>query len=327
MKPLKTLSAILLLMIGITGCEKELILTDSSMADQTGTLKGAKIKMVEKFKATGSVELKWKGADKGADKGKKPEDLLVFFHLNAHQDYDFKDPKGELVYTVLEIDSTLHREIKASVYDVFIDPDLHKGWILATVVSDSKGCNGNDQGGHDSGCSSGDDHDSGGGCTHDDTGGDDGTTHEDGGCSHDDTSGDDGTIHEDGGCSGEDTGTDDSSSHDEGCTHDDTGGDDGTTHDDGGCSGEDTGVDHEGGMGGAPGGDDKGNPMSGKNCRIGQIIALKVHDGGTPGVNGDGITWKWFSPEGLFVPTIENIALWPHLCKKEIIGGNIVVHD
>jgi len=66
--------------------------------------------------------------------------------------------------------------------------------------------------------------------------------------------------------------------------------------------------------------------MSGKNCRLGQIIALKVHDVGTPGRNGDGITWKWFSPEAMNVMSTDNIESWPHLCKKTIIGGNIVVH-
>ena len=53
---------------------------------------------------------------------------------------------------------------------------------------------------------------------------------------------------------------------------------------------------------------------------------MKMHDGGTPGTNGDGITWKWFDPEADWVPTIENVEEWPHLCKKTIIGGNLVVH-
>ena len=318
--------------VAISGCNKEDILPDSLLADQFSGLKGAKIKNVMPPKATGSVELIWKGADKGGDKGKKPDDLLVFFDLNAHQGDEENNPKGEMVYTVLEIDSSLHREIKAEVFDVFIDTDLNKGWILATVVSDSKGCEGNGGGGHDDGCSSGS-HDDGG-CSHDD-GGDDGT-HDDGGCSHDtgtDGGTDDGT-HDDGGCShdtGTDTGTTDDGSHDAGCSHD-TGTDGGTddgTHDDGGCSGSDSGTDDHGGSGGSgtPGGGDKGNPMSGKNCRLGQIIAVKCHDGGTPGVNGDGITWKWFSPEGLFVPSMDNMAAWPHLCKKTIIGGNLVIHD
>ena len=60
---------------------------------------------------------------------------------------------------------------------------------------------------------------------------------------------------------------------------------------------------------------------------LGQIIVLKVHDQGTPGINGDGITWKWFIPEIMLVPSIEYVDGWKNLCKKTIIGGNIVVHD
>ena len=79
---------------------------------------------------------------------------------------------------------------------------------------------------------------------------------------------------------------------------------------------------------GGPGGSDseKGNPLSGKNCRLGQIIAVKLHDGGTPGTNGDGITWKWFNPESPGTPAIDNCDEWPHLCKKTILAGNLVIH-
>ena len=318
MKALIILSAFLLMIMGINACEKDHVLPDALESLENGILKGAEsIQATAKSKysprATGFVELIWKGASKGSNKGNKPEDLQIFFDLDAHEGTDFKSPKGEIIYTVLNSDASLHREIKAKVYDVLIDPVLRKGWILATVVSDSKGCNGDGPGGHDSGCSSGGHDDSEGGCSHDDTGGDD--THDEGGCSHDDTGGDD--THDEGGCSHDDTGGDDT--HDEGCSHDDEGGDDGS-----GCSGED---DHEGGMGGSPGGDDKGNPMSGKNCRLGQVIALKVHDVGTPGTQGDGITWKWFHPEAYKLPSIEPFAKWHNLCKKTIIGGNIVVHS
>ena len=304
MKPVRTLSAIILLILGTTACEKEQIMPDTLMADQSSILKGAASKKnISGHKATGSVELMWKGATKGSDKGNKPDDLQVFFEFNAHEGNSAKAAKGELVFRVLEADASMHREIKARVSDVFINMQDKKAWILATVYSDSKGCSGDDHGGHDSNCSSGGHDDSEGGCSHDDTDGDDGT-HDEGGCSHDDTGGDDG-------------------SHDEGgCSNDDTGGDD-VTHDEG-CSGED---DHGGGNGGSPGGTDKGNPMSGKNCRLGQIMVLKLHDVGTPGINGDGITWKWFSPEALNLPSIDKISEWKHLCKKTIIGGNIVVHD
>ena len=69
-----------------------------------------------------------------------------------------------------------------------------------------------------------------------------------------------------------------------------------------------------------------GNEVKGKNCRIGQVIAVKCHDSATPATDGDGITWKWFSLTGSFVPDIDNRGEWPHLCKKTVLEGNIKVH-
>lgn len=116
--------------------------------------------------------------------------------------------------------------------------------------------------------------------------------------------------------------------HDGGCSHDDTleegggcGEDDSSTEHGDGCS--DLGEEHDGSEGGMG----PGNALSGKNCRIGQLIAIKVHDNGTPGINGDGLTWKWFSSDGQFASGVGNTEEWPHLCKKTIVGGNIVVHD
>jgi len=129
---------------------------------------------------------------------------------------------------------------------------------------------------------------------------------------------------EGGGCSGDENGD-----HTEGCSGHDSG------HDSG-CSGDD-GESHEGGCGGSGGqggqggqGGNGGNGANGQNCRIGQILAVKVHDVGTPGTNGDGITWKWFDPDDERVANqnLENIGVsnWPHLCKKIILAGNLVVH-
>jgi len=53
-----------------------------------------------------------------------------------------------------------------NVTSVLIDETQNKGWFVGAVVSDTKGCGGNGQGGHDSGCS-----DSEGGCSGDDSGG------------------------------------------------------------------------------------------------------------------------------------------------------------
>ena len=138
-------------------------------------------------------------------------------------------------------------------------------------------------------------HDSGcgddteGGCS---DGHDDG---HDGGCSGD---------HEEGGCT------------DGGGSHDDGGCPDGS-HDDGGCpeGSHDTG----GGSGGPSG-------ATGRTCRVGQMIVVKAHDGGSPGAPFDGITWKWFLADDPDLPSITDLGGWPHLCRKTITGGNLAIH-
>lgn len=312
MKKIKVLS-ILVLTILFMSCEDHLMLHEQDLYEP-GNLKAQRYSVL---KATGSVEIQWKGAGKGSDAGNKPETLLPFFELNAHMDDGIQGAKGEMVYQVLTEDSLLHRLIKADVLDVYVDPLQDKAWIVGKVIFDSKGCAGNGSDGHATGCGADDGTHDDGGCSHDDgtdAGGgcsDDDGTHDDGGCSHDD-----GTD-VGGGCTHDD-GTSVDGTHDEGCSHDDD-----EHSDEGGCGGSENG-----GSGGTvlPGSDGKGNPLSGKNCRVGQIIAVKLHDGGTPGTNGDGITWKWFSPDGAFVPSIENMQNWPHLCKKTIVEGNLVIH-
>jgi hypothetical protein len=230
--------------------------------------------------ATGSVEFLWKGGDKGSDMGNKPENLLAFFRFNANAGSTDKAPKGEIVYLVTYPDLTLHREIRAVITDFHIDAaDNTKAAFIGVVISDTKGCQGDGNGGHDSGCEG-----DSGGCG-DETGG------HDGGCSGGGTEG--------GGCS------------------------DGGSGEEGGCSDGDSGEEGNGSGPGSPGGD-MGNPLSGKNCRLGQIIVGKVHDKGTPGIY-DGLSWKWFSPDA--APSIENPSSCTGLCKKTIAGGNIVVHN
>ena len=301
-------------------------------------------------KITGEVEFDWMGGKgMGTTMGNQPEDLLAFAEFEAFLPTDIWPVKGSFTYRVLKPDLTSHRVITAEVTGVFVGEELkpngqvkETAWIVGKVVSDTKGCAGNGQGGHDPGCQGGScsGHDIGGhdeGCS-----GSDGTDHTDGGCS--------GTEHTDGGCSGTDH-------TDEGCSGSDmSGGSEGmqggsgmsgggctdTTHEEG-CSG-DHGSEGSGGMSeggctdstheegcsgdhGSGGSGGMGSEVKGKNCRIGQVIAIKCHDGATPGVDGDGITWKWFSSTGNFVPSINNKSEWPHLCKKTIIEGNIMLHE
>jgi len=82
---------------------------------------------------------------------------------------------------------------------------------------------------------------------------------------------------------------------------------------------------------GSKGGSDKGKMLSGKYCRINQIIYVKVDDNATPGkdpdgtgdLKGDGLTWKCFASGYNY-----DISSDPKkLCRKEIIAGNLVVHN
>lgn len=336
---MKTFSKIFTISILLTftiGCMEENISPLSDLESIYGeatslSTKTVKGKLGKQTKITGMVQIEWKGGN-GGDKGNQPEEMLAFAGFEGFEATDRKSVKGSFVYQVVKPDLTVHREITATLTGVVFAEEKGKlkAFMIGEVISDTKGCAGDGHGGHDSGCEGGScgGHDPGGhdgGCS-----GSDGTDHTDGGCSGTDhtdggCSGSDGTDHTDGGCSDSDHtdgGCTDSDHTDGGCSNPDHTDSD---HTDGGCSGS-------GGTGGSTGdhgsGGDSGmgNALKGKNCRVGQIIVVKGHDGGTPGVNGDGITWKWFSPEGSFVPSISNTADWPHLCKKTILEGNIKIH-
>jgi len=283
MKKVTFYLAICMLIMITAGCDEDQIIPGTGTTDefiQMDARKGAKI---QPMKITGFVELVWKGENKGGDMGNKPDELRTFMDITAIEGTANINPRGELVFTVLETDLSPHREIRAQILDVKIDPYAYKGskgYVIAVVTYDSKGCAGNGSGGHEDSCVGS---------------GEDPSSH-DGGCSHEETDDEGGTMHDE---------TDEG-----GCTHDET--------DEGGCSGSD---DH----GGSTGSDGKGNPASGKNCRVGQILALKTHDMGTPGILTDGIAWKWYDPSSY--PSMEEISApkFP-LCKKEIIEGNIFIH-
>lgn len=125
-----------------------------------------------------------------------------------------------------------------------------------------------------------------------------------------------------GGCDGHDGGDGGMGSPGD-CT--DCGGD---TEHDGGCSGSDGGCAGEGSGG-------SGGHVSGGGSRLGQRLAIKMHDGDTPATEGDGITWKWFAagsaPEirsdlAGYPDAYPDPYTWPHLCKKTILGGNLQIH-
>jgi len=269
---------ILLFLLGTVGCveEPEFSVNLDSSDTNLKSIRDAK-------KATGSVEIIWKGGKKGNDIGgsitSQPEDLRAFFEFDAHEATEYSKAKGNVLFLVTDQNLTVHREIEASVIDVKVDSEQSKGWFYAKVTSDSKGCNGGETGGHETGCVDGDDH-ADGGCEDD-------ATHDDG-CSHD--------LTDDGGC------TDDHSEVDT-------------------CS--DGQTDENVGDHGTPGGTGMGNPLKGKNCRIGQFILVKVHDLSSPGRLEDGLAWKWYGPETEF-----NLSVEPKkLCKKTIVEGNLYIHN
>lgn len=122
-------------------------------------------------------------------------------------------------------------------------------------------------------------------------------THEGGGETPPDSAHDDGT-HEDG--------THDDGTHDDG-THED--GDHG-----GGCAGgHDDGDGHDGGTGSPPG----------SGSRVGQRVAVRLVDGGTPAAGNDEIAWRWFYAD--VAPAITPLTDWPDTCPKTILAGNFAV--
>jgi len=239
---------------------------------------------------TGDVEVMWKGGGMPGPMEGPMADRRGFVDLEAFPATDKKEAKGYFTLRVMDGED-LERQIEANVMAAVVDPEQSKAWFLALVVFDTKACGTHGGPGEDEGGCTGEDE---GGCSGEDDGHDGGCTGEDdGGCSGED----------DGGCSGEDDG---------GCSGEDDGG---------GCSGDDG---HDSGSGG-PGGQGGGS-LNGQRCRIGQIVAVKVHDNGTPGRDGDGLTWKWFRADANNLPDINDVEHWPHLCKKTILEGNLTVH-
>jgi len=110
------------------------------------------------------------------------------------------------------------------------------------------------------------------------------------------------------------------SDHEGGCGSDHEDGDScGSDHEDGdSCGSDHDDSEHEGGS-------DSGHNINGRNPRVGQTIAVKVSDGGTPGINGDSIHWKWYGPKQQ-LPDIQGKTGWGHNCQKNIVAGNLVVH-
>lgn len=289
MKKLSQITSILIMLFIVFSCDNQLDEVQPEIEDELS-------RSHYKFKAskvTGFVQIAWKGKGGKASDGEK----LVFASFSGHESTwrsskkKYFPPKGFFFFSVLKSDFTLERRIIASVVDVgFSEGDEKKAWLYAKVISDTK-CDASDH----SNCS--------------------GSDHTDGGCSHDDSSHDSGCSH--------DTGTDHTDTESGGgCEHDDTD----IEHDEGGCDHDDgdseSGCDHDDtthdtDKGGKP--DDKGG--KGKQCRVGQYVVAKMHDKGSPGIN-DGITWKW-------VTNLDGFAIEEepkHLCKKEILSGNLKVH-
>lgn len=271
------------------------MVASDSLAQIDADAAGSTTPKASVVKATGEVEIVWPG---GNGKIFPPgEEKLAFAEFAGFPATATQEERGEFRYIVLNPDLTPHRVIEAEVFraKVYVSADgKPKAHLIGVVVSDTKACGGGGSS-HDSGCD--------GGCS---GGEDDG---HDSGCS-DAAPTPTGEV-PDSGCSGSDGTT-----HEGGCS-----GSDGGTHDDG-CGG--------GGSGGAGGETDR---VSGRYSRVGQIVVIKMHDGGTPATEGDGINWKWFAP----MMTEEDVTRWlscpmgdggggPKLCKKTIIGGNLVVH-
>lgn len=64
----------------------------------------------------------------------------------------------------------------------------------------------------------------------------------------------------------------------------------------------------------------------GNKSRVGDAIEVRVHDGGSPGTNGDLIKWKWHVSNTSHETSENDHTNGEEKCNKEIIEGNLVVH-
>lgn len=296
---------------------------------------GAPVHNAAAAKATGTMRVQWNGGGQGGGGGMGGgEDLAVMgsgmsgVEKSAFADFsvfgttpgEWGVSKGEFSFLVVSGEDLLvvHRQVTAEVLVARVDPVHRTAQCVGLVVYDSKssihgggpGGGGADGGHEDGGCSGGGETTEGGGCT-------------------------DGTY--EGGCGGGAGGTElemAESGHDGGCG--------------GGCSGSEES--HEDGCNGGgvtSGGSGSGNGpcggimarASGNSSRVGQLVFAEVTDLGTPAMEGDKISWRWFIAKdrdddgqvdeielALLADAVMKGNCWPHLCAKTILGGNLVVH-
>lgn len=314
------IAALALTLLVLPACRGEAPLTPNSGTPAVSAEAPGGIPAVPADKITGSVEIVFRGGN-GNDPGEADGEKKAFVDIEAHETTPTQPGHGSFTYTVTDLSGNMHRQIVVELQGTRTDPISAKAWYVGHVVSDTKGCSGGGTGGHEPGCPGGDCGDDHGhlpgGCSGSDGGCDADHDHVDGGCSGSDGGCDTDHDHVDGGCSGTDGSCGSDHDHvDGGCSGSD--GHDGGH--DGGCSG---GGGSCGGHSGSSGGSAR---VNGRSCRVGQALAGKAHDGGTPAVGVDGITWKWFDADDPALPSLDDIATWPHLCGKTITGGNLVVH-
>lgn len=94
--------------------------------------------------------------------------------FDAHEASKKNAAKGDIEITIKDEFGAVKREIKAEVYDVKVDADELKAWIIAEVITDERHGGNHDDGTHNDGAHDDGTHDDG---THDD---------HDGGCGSDD---------------------------------------------------------------------------------------------------------------------------------------------
>jgi hypothetical protein len=136
---MKLLRILVIVMVGlaILGCQ-----TPSEPVGP-GDFSAETMAKQDKHIITGSIEFL-----RPANSGNPNTDKLTFAEFDAHKQSKTSPVKGNFYFRVFSLDTVLHREIVAEVYDVFVDELQNKGWFLANVISDTKGCGGNGQGGH-----------------------------------------------------------------------------------------------------------------------------------------------------------------------------------
>ena len=88
-------------------------------------------------KATGTVEVM-----KLHNNGNQNNDKIMIADFNAHEEHDGQSANGTFLFSVLNIDSSPHRNVTIDIDWVYVEDNTNKAWFKGVVTEDTKGCAG-----------------------------------------------------------------------------------------------------------------------------------------------------------------------------------------